>query len=368
MSRAFQKSINRMSRVYLGVLPSTPVAFLQTEGGSVPATARLDRRQESFAIRLASATSGPHTGLLRATSGLGHRISEMVPEVREQEIEDSRPSLGRSFPGVVDIMPVWRGEEREEGIRMAIKEATEKEKGPNTIWADGSRLDDRRVGVGVAWYEKVTEEEEGKRIFFSRRDFRTAGQRRETSRGTYNGRYRSIGKSGSGWRSAGFGMGGGHEAYDAELAALAYGLVTRQGRYWTGLLGLYRLQGSYGEDLRRRPGSRTGDGSTSHRVSTADYRLGKLHHDQVDTGTQGSGRKRDGRQGGEGGGIPPTPPGHTSTLQSGLPQKKGHRADHPEMEKRHRGEEHRTKRLSARPRPGIRPQLRGAPKSIAADD
>ena len=38
----------------------------------------------------------------------------------------------------------------------------------------------------------------------------------------------------SGRRSRGFGMGGGHEAYDAELAALAYGLIHLHGRGDTG--------------------------------------------------------------------------------------------------------------------------------------
>ena len=50
MRKDFQRIINRMSRTTLGVLPSTPVAFLQAEGGSVPADARLNRRQEAFAI------------------------------------------------------------------------------------------------------------------------------------------------------------------------------------------------------------------------------------------------------------------------------------------------------------------------------
>lgn len=42
-----------MSRATLGVHPSTPVAFLQAEGGSIPAVARLARRQGAFPMRLA---------------------------------------------------------------------------------------------------------------------------------------------------------------------------------------------------------------------------------------------------------------------------------------------------------------------------
>ena len=55
MRKTFQKSINRMARAPPGALPSTPVALLQTEGGSLPALARLEKRQGDFAIRLASA-------------------------------------------------------------------------------------------------------------------------------------------------------------------------------------------------------------------------------------------------------------------------------------------------------------------------
>lgn len=109
MRKTFQKSISRMSRSSLGVLPPTPVAFLQAEGGSVPAEARLDRRQEAFVIRLASAAPGPRASLLGASSGLGRRLREMtgLDGVR-QEVETSSISLGRSFPGVVDLPPVWR--------------------------------------------------------------------------------------------------------------------------------------------------------------------------------------------------------------------------------------------------------------------
>lgn len=45
MEASFRKSINRMERPALGVLPPTPVAFLQAEGGFAPAAVRLGRRQ-----------------------------------------------------------------------------------------------------------------------------------------------------------------------------------------------------------------------------------------------------------------------------------------------------------------------------------
>ena len=42
-----------------GVLPSTPVAFLQAEGRSLPARARLEKRQAAFVIRLARPPADP---------------------------------------------------------------------------------------------------------------------------------------------------------------------------------------------------------------------------------------------------------------------------------------------------------------------
>ena len=77
MSKAFQVGINRMTRATLGVLPSTPAAFLQAEGGSVPAIARLQGRQEAFAVRLESKDE-PAFGLLHTDTGLGERLRDMI--------------------------------------------------------------------------------------------------------------------------------------------------------------------------------------------------------------------------------------------------------------------------------------------------
>ena len=49
-----------------------------------------------------------------------------------------------------------------------------------------SRLENGRVGAGVAWYEEVTDDEG--RVFVDRRGCRTAGQRRETGHITYLGK------------------------------------------------------------------------------------------------------------------------------------------------------------------------------------
>lgn len=276
MCETFQRSINRMSRATLGTLPSTPIAFLQAEGGSLPARARLDRRQESFAVRLASTVSGPHTHLLRATSGLGQRISRMVPEAVGHEVEGIRVSLGRSCPG----------EEKEKGIETSIRQAMEKERDPYTIWTDGSRLDDGRVGAGVAWYEEVAEVRE--RVFIGRRDFRTAGQRKRRDHLSWEAQVRQGSRVWMeeqrirNWRwTRGLGRGVGGPGIRPDSP-------TRQGRDRSGLLDLHGLQGSHGESDPRHSGPRAIHGHTDHRAGTESRRSGKFRHDKMDTGTQGS--------------------------------------------------------------------------------
>ena len=81
---------------------------------------------------------------MRATSGtgLGPEISRLIRQGNaRQEVEVGRVSLGMSFPGVIKLPPVWGKEEREEkenGVRAAIEEATSKEQDPNTVWTDRS--------------------------------------------------------------------------------------------------------------------------------------------------------------------------------------------------------------------------------------
>lgn len=152
IERAFQKNINRVARA-LEVLPSTPVAFHRAEGRSIPAAARLDRRQSSFALRLASAQSGPHHNLIRQQTTLGHRLrTALGPGIDIDSIERSGLSQGQNFPGTVHRPPVVKGEIREEEER--IERATGKAKGfdrnPNTVRKDGSRLEQGGVGGGVA--------------------------------------------------------------------------------------------------------------------------------------------------------------------------------------------------------------------------
>ena len=50
-------------------------------------------------------------------------------------------------------------------------------------------------------------------------------ERKERATQTYRDRQRSFKGARSGWGGVGFGMSTGHEAYDAELTAIAYGLL-----------------------------------------------------------------------------------------------------------------------------------------------
>ena len=138
-------------------------------------------------------------------------------------------SRGLVFPGGV-VIPVERigKEEKEKNVRQAMEEANKTSKDTDTIWTDGSRLEEGKVGAGIAWFDKG-DDKKGK-IEVTRRDNRTAGQRREGGRVTYHGKYRSLMTAEVDWRSSGFGLGGGHEAHDAEMAAIVYGLVHLYGR------------------------------------------------------------------------------------------------------------------------------------------
>ena len=119
--------------------------------------------------------------------------------------------------------PVCKGEEKERMAELAIERARGQERDPNAIWTDGSRLDSGGVGARIAWFEEVADGTPP--VVVSRRGFLGAGERRERGVRTYHEGHRSLRGARSGWRVAGFGMGAGHEAYDAELAAIVCGLV-----------------------------------------------------------------------------------------------------------------------------------------------
>ena len=172
----------------------------------------------------------PADGLLEAGTGLGRRLREMT----EPGTEQVRCSRGMVFPGIIAVPAVcYSDKDRRTASRDAEKEARAMGEDTNTIWTDGSRLDDGRVGAGVAWYENQEEGSERRQVT-TRRDYRTAGRRRDGKKGYLEDK-RSMITHRQGWRSDGISMGGGHKAYDGELAALVYGLVVLHGRNQEGV-------------------------------------------------------------------------------------------------------------------------------------
>lgn len=160
-------------------------------------------------------------------------------------IESSTISRSMCFPGAVVIPLAKKNEENEEKERLieeAMRQATSQGEDQDMIWTDESRLGNGRVGVGVAWYE-VVKEEEGKidvdrRAVYGLGGIGGTGRTIETGRKrrehTYQEIPQSLRRAQSGWRTHGFSMGGGHEAYDAELTAIISGLIHLLGMGETG--------------------------------------------------------------------------------------------------------------------------------------
>ena len=78
MVNGFQKMINRMSRATLDVLPSTLAAFLDSEGGIMPARACLDHRQEGFTARLCASPRPDNRQILAGATEQAIRLRRAV--------------------------------------------------------------------------------------------------------------------------------------------------------------------------------------------------------------------------------------------------------------------------------------------------
>ena len=94
MKDSIQKAINRMSRASLGVMRSTPVSFLQSMGGSMPAGPRPRFRQACYASRTAGSES---EGIRDITAGSGELAQSLRASIPGGE--------ARARPGSV---PSWR--------------------------------------------------------------------------------------------------------------------------------------------------------------------------------------------------------------------------------------------------------------------
>ena len=141
----YQRAINRMARSTLGAFRSTPQGTLAAESGLTPARALLDHRQASFAQRL---YARPRDG-----QGRGEILSrEGAPLTARLRAESgSKPRYHRD-PGAEQgaILPRPNGvSERGPAAQTARNWGHRNNR--ETIWADGSRLDNGKVGAACTW-------------------------------------------------------------------------------------------------------------------------------------------------------------------------------------------------------------------------
>ena len=236
MRDSVQKAINRMSRASLGVMKSTPVAFLESVGGSMPAVPRLQFRQACYAGRVAASEAEGIRDITAGCGELAQRLRASIPGGRAQDpaglgpiVERTTPPRGRRFPGEIHLPSVDPGEDRkQERIDRAILFAREFETDDTAYWTDGSAFPGGVAAGAVATFVKrELLEGEIQRTKIVRRG--TAGSERHNTRmegkgreRTYKGAARSIIRAGNeeGMRAEAWTIRGGATAYDAELSAL----------------------------------------------------------------------------------------------------------------------------------------------------
>ena len=139
----YQRAINRMAKSTLGAFRSTPTGILAGESGHTPARPLLDYRKARFAQRLLARPQGGGgpEGILERDEGAVVRGLRWASGVRLGEaVEPQVWSRGREFPGKYNILP--------DAVDF---EQTKSERAQRTIWTDGSRLEDSRVGAACSW-------------------------------------------------------------------------------------------------------------------------------------------------------------------------------------------------------------------------
>ena len=170
-----QRLINQQARAITGAFSTTPIGPLIREAALEPAESLLEARQLGYTARLLGLpTNQPTQQILPVTfregdqhaqpgeQPLGDRAwAEETPRGRGPWSlgQHLARQLGKSlrtdpsggfeettelsqglFPGVISVLP------REEALKAAMEQR------PGlSLWSDGSRLDNGRVGAGVAW-------------------------------------------------------------------------------------------------------------------------------------------------------------------------------------------------------------------------
>ena len=157
MSDSIPRSINRMTRLSLGVLKSTPVSFLQTMGGSIPTKARLQCRQAYYTERLAGSESAEICDITVGEGELAQclrsalvRSVESCPAQNDSTIERSTASRGMRFSGLIDILQTVSGEEEKEQQRDRVRDfASGFMETEYTFWTDDLACPEEVAGDAV---------------------------------------------------------------------------------------------------------------------------------------------------------------------------------------------------------------------------
>ena len=237
MKDSIQKAINRMSRASLGVMRSTPISFLESVGGSMPAGPRLQFRQACYAGRVASSESEKIRDITAGGGELAQRLRASIPggETQDQSgldiiVERTFPPGGRRFPGSVHIPSTEPGDDKkQERIEKAVLFAKNFEASDTAYWTDGSAFPGGIAAGAVATFVKKREllESEVRKTEIVRRGI-VGYERHGTERGerrrerTYKEATRSFIRAGNeeGMRAEAWTIRGGATAFDAELSAL----------------------------------------------------------------------------------------------------------------------------------------------------
>ncbi|ODM21086.1 hypothetical protein SI65_04139 [Aspergillus cristatus] len=168
--QGLQGLINKQARAITGAFKTTPIGPLVREAALEPASSLLDARQRAYAARLMGL---PETQPARAILPVTFREGDCHAQPGEQPADDrtwaeERPPRplgqylawkvnqtlatdpsggfeqaepeGIDFPGIIRVPQADQA--REEAHKMPPQ---------GTFWSDGSRLEDGRVGAGIAW-------------------------------------------------------------------------------------------------------------------------------------------------------------------------------------------------------------------------
>ena len=242
MTDEIQKTINRMTRASLGVLGSTPVSFLQSMGGSMPAETRLQFRQACYAGRLASSESADIRDITRGDGELARRLRSTISSAGARDtggadmvVERTFTPRGLRFPGLVEVPRAVVGEdEKKQRSDEAARFASGFAEAEHAYWTDGSAYPGGVAAGAVVTYlvdQDVSDSDplSAERVEIARRGTivsRPHGAGRGGKRGserTYKGRKRSLVRfrCEGGMVAEAWTLKGGASAFDAEMSALS---------------------------------------------------------------------------------------------------------------------------------------------------